>query len=144
MKRFRFSLEKVLALRENNEKNWKLKLGEAVSKVNSVKREIKRIESSHREHFRDFNLAKEGLEYLQVTELFFKKMDDESRRLNEKLEELTIEREKIQKEYIKASNERKVIEKLKERRESEYYKEQMLSEIKEIDDLTTGSYGRAR
>ncbi len=144
MKRFQFSLEKVLALRENNEKNWKIKLGEAVSKVNSVKREIKRIETSHREHFKDFRLSIEGLEYLQVAELFFKKMDNDRRRLDKRLVELTAEREKIQKEYIKASNERKVIEKLKERREAEYYKEQMLSEIKEIDDLTTGSYGRAR
>ncbi len=144
MKRFQFNLEKVLTLRENNEKNWKIKLGEVVSKVNSVRGEMKRIEQSHRQHFKDFSLEKEGLEYLKVSELFFRKMEKDLKILDERLEELILEREEIQKEYIKASNERKVIAKLKERREAEYYKEQKLSEIKEIDDLTTGVYGRAR
>lgn len=144
MKRFQFNLQKVLTLRENNEKNWKIKLGEVVSKVNRVRGEMKRIERSHRQHFKDFSLEKEGLEYLKVSELYFRKMEEDLKNLDERMEELILEREEIQKEYIKASNERKVIAKLKERREAEYYKEQKLSEIKEIDDLTTGVYGRSR
>ncbi|RKX91868.1 MAG: hypothetical protein DRP59_06775 [Spirochaetes bacterium] len=144
MKRFQFKLDKVLALRENNEKNWKIKLGEVVSKMNRVRGEMKRIEQSHRQHFKDFSLEKEGLEYLKVAELYFRKMEEDLKNLGERMEELTLEREEIQQEYIKASNDRKVIAKLKDRREAEYYKEQKLSEIKEIDDLTTGVYGRAR
>lgn len=144
MKRFRFNLEKVLALREENEKNWEIKLGEVVSSVNNVKREINSIEHSKREHFKDFSLSKEGLEYLQMTELYFRKMEDDRKRLMSELEDLSIKRAEVQREYLKALNEKKVIEKLKERRAAEYYKEQMLSEIKELDDMATGIAARVR
>ena len=61
--------------------------------------------------------------------------------MNRKRAQLTLseqEREKIQKEYLEASRDRKVLSKLRERREAQYAKERKLEEVKEIDDINTG------
>ncbi len=142
MKRFRFNLEKILKLREENEKDWEIKLGKVVSRCNSVMREMKSIDRSRREQFSKFRLSLGGLEGLQAAELYFRKMETDKKRLEAELEKLNEERAEVQKEYMKASNDRKVIEKLKERKSREYYKAQLIAEIKEIDDLNTQAAAR--
>jgi flagellar FliJ protein len=45
--------------------------------------------------------------------------------------------EKVREKYLQAAKERKVLDKLKERRADEYYEKQKDEEFKTMDDLNT-------
>ena len=144
MRTFRFNLEKVLRLRKHTEKDWEIKLGEIVSTCNNVQRKISSLEIERAENFKEFILQKNGLEYLQLAERYFSRIAVEKNSLHKELEELQQRKEKIQEEYMKASREAKVIEKLKERKAEQYYRKQMQEEIKELDDINTQGAVRSR
>ncbi len=144
MKRFQFNLEKILRLRMYNEKNWEIRLGEVVSKCNRVQREIRSKEYERVNSFKKFRLRQKGIDYLKSSELYFSKLEADRFKLKNQLEELNKERIAVQKEYLKASKERKVIEKLKERKSESYYREQFINEIKELDDINTQAAVRNR
>ena len=55
------------------------------------------------------------------------------------LEEKRKEMEKVRARYLEASKERKVLDKLKERRAQEYYDQQRDEEFKTVDDLNTSA-----
>ena len=48
----------------------------------------------------------------------------------------------MRKEYLEASKERKVLDKLKERQEGEFYREQLREEVKGMDDISNAMYIR--
>lgn len=144
MRTFRFNLEKVLRLRKHTEKDWEIKLGEIVSTCNNVQRKISSLEIERAESFKEFILQKNGLEYLQLAERYFSRIAVEKNSLHKELEELQQRKKKIQEEYLKASREAKVIEKLKERKAEQYYRKQMQEEIKELDDINTQGAVRGR
>ncbi len=144
MRAFRFNLEKVLRLRKHNEKSWEIKLGEIVGRCNSVQREIGTLEKERIRSFEKFNLQQRGIEYLQLTERYFNRLAAEKRTLMKNLDELLLKKGEIQKEYLKASRKATVIEKLKERKAEQYYREQMKEEMKELDDINTQGAVRNR
>ncbi len=144
MRAFRFNLEKILRLRKHTEKGWEIKLGEIVSKCNNVQRKISSLEIERTKNFKKFILQKNGLAYLQLAERYFSRIAVEKSSLHKELIELQQQKEEIQEEYLKASRAAKVIEKLKERKAEQYYREQMQEEIKELDDINTQSAVRSR
>ena len=144
MRTFQFNLEKVLRLRKYKEKNWKIKLGEVVSKCNMAQKKISFLEDERKKSFKKFSLQKNGIAYLRLMERYFGKISSNQKLLRAELERLAVQKESVQKEYLKASRERKVIEKLKERKAEQYYRKQMLEEIKELDDINTQAAVRKR
>jgi flagellar biosynthesis chaperone FliJ len=48
----------------------------------------------------------------------------------------------VQKKYQEVSRDKKVLEKLKDRRESDYYTQARLEEFKEVDDLSSSQFIR--
>ncbi len=144
MKRFRFNLEKLLELRAYDEQNWEMELGKIVSKCNTMERRIRKLKSDKTKAFFKYNLENSGMEMLRISELYYKKLNFEMSQAALKLDAYKSEKIKIQKKYIEASNKRKVLDKLKEKEEQTYYKEQALEEIKEIDDISIGITLRKR
>ncbi len=144
MRKFQFNLEKILRLRKHDEKKWEVKLGEIVSKCNNVQRKIRLLEHERTESFKKFRLQDNGMEYLRLTDLYFSKIAAGKEALNSELNTLMTEKKEIQKEYLKASRKRKVIEKLKEKKAEQYYRKQVLEEIKELDDINTQAAVRSR
>jgi flagellar FliJ protein len=144
MKRFRFNLEKLLELREYDERNWEIKLGQIVSRCNIVERRIKDYESDKIKTFFKFNLKSSGIEMLQISESYLQKLNYEISQSNLNLDSYKSEKKKIQTKYNEASNKRKILEKLKSKEELAYYKGQALEEIKEIDDISIGIALRKR
>ena len=144
MKRFRFNLEKLLELRAYDEKNWEIKLGQIVSKCNSMEHRIKGYKSDKTKAFYKYNLLSSGIDMLQISENYLQKLNYEIDQSLLKLDAFNFEKLKIQKKYIEASNKRKVLDKLKEKEALNYYKEQALEEIKEIDDISIGIALRKR
>ncbi|MCK5153709.1 MAG: flagellar export protein FliJ [Spirochaetales bacterium] len=144
MKRFRFNLEKLLELRAYDEKKWEIKLGQIVSKCNSMERRIRDYKSEKTKTFFKYNLTDSGMDTLQISEMYLQKLNYEIRQANLKLDTYKSEKQKVQTKYIEASNKRKVLDKLKDKEALTYYKEQALEEIKEIDDISIGIALRKR
>lgn len=139
MRRFRFKLEKLLALRRYREKEWEIKLAEITGICINLERAIAYAESEKtRVLFKlTAGVGKVDMEILKFRESYTARL---SRRVSELVEELSrrrMEQDEIRKKYIEVSRERKVLLKLKERRETEYYKMKRLDEIKEIDDISS-------
>jgi len=68
----------------------------------------------------------------------------ESERTKEILIVKRVELEKVRASYLEASKERKVLDKLKERRSGEYYEHQLDEEFKSVDDMSTSAAVNAR
>ena len=144
MKRFRFNLEKLLELRVYDEKGWEIKLGQIVSKCNTMERRIRGYESDKSKTFFKFNLKNSGINMLHLSENYLQKLNYEINQSELKLDSYKSEKQKIQTEYIKASNKRKILDKLKSKEELAYYKKQAVEEMKEIDDISIGIALRKR
>ncbi len=137
MKRFRFNLERVLTLRKYIEKNREIKLGTIISKCNVIQNRIKLLEQNRISHFRNFKLQNGGIDYLQTLERYFNKLEADRLEFSSELASLNEEKERAQEEYLEASRRRKTIEKVKEKKEQNYYREQLIEESKELDDIGT-------
>lgn len=144
MKRFRFNLEKLLELRAYDERSWEIKLGQIVSKCNSMERLIRDYESDKTKAFFEYNLTGSGIAMLQISEMYLQKLNYEITQAALKLDAFKSEKQKVQAKYIESSTKRKVLDKLKSKEELAYYKKQALEEIKEIDDISSGISIRKR
>ena len=144
MKQFRFNLEKLLDLRKYDEKKWEVTLGQIVSKCNAVEYSISNLKSDRREAFLKYKLHGSGIELLQISEMYINKLNYDISQAQLRLQSFLMEKKKIQNEYIEVVNRRKVLDKLKEKEELNYYKKQTLEEMKEIDDMSTGIALRKR
>ena len=148
MKRFRFSLEKVLELRQYSEQEAKNELGKAIGILNAIENNIiingvKRNDAAQ-ERFKCIDTPGEdnrekntgsGVLSMQVWDSYILRLEQEA----ERLEEQAARAEKVVEEkralYLEASRELKVIEKLKEKRQKEYRKEMFTAETRELDDI---------
>jgi flagellar FliJ protein len=72
-------------------------------------------------------------------ELYVMRLAQERERAQVTLVEKRKEMEKVRAKYLEASKERKVLDKLKERRAGEYYDRQRDEEFKTVDDLNTSA-----
>ncbi len=138
MKRFRFNLEKLHELRKYDERNWELKLGEIVSKCTRMEHRIRDLKERKSIAFCEYQLESHGIDELQISDLFIKRLDSEIQSSLLKLAGYNEEKRKIQEKFVEVSNKRKILDKLKEKEEVVYYKEQELAELKEIDDMSIG------
>lgn len=137
MRRFQFRLEKLLSLRRHREKEWEIKLAEITGVCINLEKEIAYAEAEKARVLYKLTagVGMVDMETLKLREHYTERLN---RRVSELVEELAVKRteqDEIRKKYIEISRDRKVLSKLKERREAEYYKIQRLDEMKEIDDI---------
>ena len=142
MRRFRFSLQKVLELRKHHEQEAKTELGRAIGILTRIENNIKENAAKHsraaEERFLGINAAEKtgagGAASMLAWDGYILRLEQEARRLEEEAaeaEELVEEKRKL---YTEASRDLKVMEKLKEKREAEYRKEMFAAETRERDD----------
>ena len=134
MKKFVFSLQKVLELREYEEDKAKLELGKAVAEVERLKRlleENARNRVAANQSRKDTN----DVIILMNIENYIIGLDAKKEKL---LEELTMAQmffEEKRDLYTKAMQDREVLSKLKEKQLSEYKKEVLKEEENALDDI---------
>ena len=144
MKRFTFTLEKVLKLRKFREEQTKIELGQAIGVLSGIENELKmtaqakKAATQHRfsgvnAHTGSFASEARPLE-MQVWDNYINRLDKETENLLVKAAEAELRVEEKRTIYLDASRELKVMEKLKEKREKEYRKEFFAAEIREMDD----------
>ena len=134
MKKFVFSLQKVLELREYEEDKAKLELGKAVAEVERLKRlleENARNRIAANQSRKDTN----DISVLLSIENYIIGLDSKREKL---LEELTMAQMVFEEKrdlYTKAMQDREVLSKLKEKQLSEYKKEVLKEEENALDDI---------
>ena len=134
MKKFVFSLQKVLELREYEEDKAKLELGKAVAEVERIKRlleENARNRVAANQSRKDTN----DVIILMNIENYIIGLDAKKEKL---LEELTMAQmffEEKRDLYTKAMQDREVLSKLKDKQLSEYKKEILKEEENALDDI---------
>ena len=146
MRRFRFRLEHLLLLRRYAEREWELKLAKAVGICVKIQKRIEVIDKEITRSIASRFLSdiKQDYSLLVSYELYMHRLTNERKEQERALLKAEKEREDIQKEYLEVSKKRKVLEKLKERREREYYTLMRKEEFKETDDINNGAYTRKK
>ena len=134
MKRFKFSLEKVLKLRKSHEQEAKNELGKAISALNIIDNDMKQNailrSDAAQERFAGINsgyaagtASSMGVMDMIAWDRYIKRLEQEAERLVQdaaRAEQVVEEKRSL---YIEASRELKVMENLKDKRKTEYRKE---------------------
>jgi len=135
MKKFRFNLERLLRIREHEEREWELKLGKAVSECVRLENAIKGCRGEiERVLLTRGDIESREADFFSM-ELYKRRMNDEIGRRSAELAEAEKHRDEIRESFIEYSKNRKVLSKLKEKREREYYKEQQKIEFNVVDEI---------
>ncbi|MCL2763757.1 MAG: flagellar export protein FliJ [Treponema sp.] len=134
MKKFNFKLEKVLRIKKFNEEECKMALGQAISVLNLIEKQIMQTAvKRHNAASQRFNDPAQMIFW----DTYILRLEREAEQLAEKAAqaEMVVEEKRVL--YQEAYKELKAIEKLKEKRYEEYRKDYFVSEMNQIDELTS-------
>ena len=142
MKTFAFSLEKVLKLRKHSEDEARIELGRAISVLAAFEQKlfalIGEIARAQREQFNPENTAIQMQQYM----FYLIRLDNTREQLLNEIAMAEMKVEQARDAFLEASRERKVLDKLKEKRYKEYRKEVLDEETKTLDDISTAAQSR--
>lgn len=142
MRRFHFSLEKILELRKHREQETEIALGRAVGELNAIENRLKELALLNRaawDEYRNPNApgaVKNLADHYRTCELYIRRLDQTKEELLREAAEAHVKVEKAREVFLEASRERKVLDKLKEKQAGEYRKTMFAAEIKTLDDMT--------
>jgi len=144
VKRFHFRLERLLEIRSHRERQWLAKLAAASGLCARLMRKITETgEAARGAFYIDSRKGNElDLAVLTYRENYINRLGRERMSLEKQLEERKRQHSEVQQKYQEVSRDKKVLEKLKEKRESDYYKQAKLGEFKEVDDLNSSQFLR--
>ena len=139
MRRFQFRLERFLDLRRWKEREWEIRLAHATGKVIVLKNRIAEIGTEIGASYeRSFTSAGAvDVDAMAGRELYVQRLAAERTRKEAELAVRLRELEEVRGRYLEAARERKVLDRLKDRRAGEYYEHQRDEEYKTVDDLNT-------
>jgi flagellar FliJ protein len=135
MRRFRFKLEKLLEIRAFHERRAQLILAEKAGRCALLNARLEEIAESRRRTGREMFAPGRMLPDYRAAELYLLRLDRERDRTLNELAAAELEREKARSDYVEKRRSREAIEKLKERRQEEYYRLAEREETKMLDDM---------
>ena len=141
MKRFDFSLQKVLDLREFEKKQAEAELGRAVGEETRIENSLKNVAESREATVRAADNMR-NLSDLYNANRYFALLDQQKEQLLEELTQAKLVTEEKREAMREAMKKQKVLEKLKEKRLASWKKEALKEEEIVVDDITTGKFGR--
>ena len=140
MKKFRFTLQSVLNVKLSLEKQHMAELGACESRIRLFQNELEEIIDRRERSRREFQRSvSEGLKSPELTvfAIGFVAIREKIDLQRRKIEIAEEEKRRIQSALIKVMQERKMLEKLKEKQIGEYKVLQRSEEAQEIDDFLT-------
>ncbi len=144
MRRFKFNLQALLDLRQNEEQRVQSKLAKATQTLVGQEREKQNQLGRMAANAVTLGAAKEmDIRLLKIAEAMNTGVRSNVKKLDRKIEESQRVVGGIQTELTQASVKKKVIEKLKERREAGHYAEMRRIEDEEMDDVNMQINARA-
>jgi flagellar protein FliJ len=141
---FRFNLEKLLELRGFHERRAEMVLAEKAGRCAALDGQLREVAQSRASTRLEMFSPGRMLADYRASELYMIRLDRERDRLVEELARAELEREAARAVYVEKHKAREAIDKLKERRQSEYYRLALREETKELDDLPRRKVVEAR
>lgn len=143
MKRFRYRMESLLKIKRHRERERQKEHAEALQKVFDQQEQLRRIDDSRStmlDRQRDRQVGNLSLTYLQLCSRYLVKLKRDTLVGRETLRAYEVEAEKRRQRLVKASQERQMYEKLKERQKERFYKDADRRENKENDEIALNSF----
>lgn len=135
MRRFRFNLEKLLELRAFFERKSEMVLAEKAGRCALLDGDLREVARARSRTSREMFSSGRDLPDARAAGLYLIRLDRDRERLAVELARAEIEREDARADYVARHTARQSIEKIKERRQAEYYRLAEREETKALDDL---------
>ena len=143
MRSFVFNLEKLLEIRGYAEKEKVLELAEVTGRYMQIVNSIEDLRKRKKEIMASrFSGSGDDVYSIIYNESIISAIDTKISDFEQKLIPINKEREKKRLEYMEAMKNKKVIEKLKEKKANKHKKEELLREAKAIDDIVSSNFKR--
>jgi flagellar FliJ protein len=142
MKPFSFGLQKVLDLRKHHEDEARIELGRAIGILAGIEGNIRavgqeRVRAAEEQYSLSGGELAEGtgnLVQMRQYAFYILRLDNTKEQLLKDAALAELKVEETREAFLQASSERKVLDKLKEKRQKEYRKEFFAEETKTLDD----------
>ncbi|MFP4016024.1 MAG: flagellar export protein FliJ [Halanaerobiales bacterium] len=136
MKKFKFKLNKVLEVREIEEEQAQNKLLEAQKKAREIEEKINSLEGIQEDLYKSIRKSEgisfeENIAYRNYIHNNRQKINETKRTLSAQEENVLISREN----YLEKRKKKEALEKVKNKEYNRYYKEILLKEQKELDEM---------
>ncbi|WP_165476319.1 flagellar export protein FliJ [Clostridioides difficile] len=141
-KNFKFRLQKVLDLKVKDEEEIKMEFAKIQQKKIDIETNLENLESNNSKYSISKNT--DSIKNKKITINYLLALNNSIMDLSEELDKSTNELEKARKQLISKQIERKSLEKLKEKKYGQYYKEENLKEQNTNDEFASMSYLRNR
>ncbi len=139
MKKFDFTMQKILDLREFEEEQSKIELGKAVSETNRIQQELQAVAA---ERARMVKVCSESpVTEMIINERYITRLDITRDRLLEELAAAELVVEEKRTSFAEAMKNRKVLTNLKEKQAENHKKGFQLAEANSMDDLASARHG---
>ena len=142
MKRFSFSLQKILDIREFAERQAQIELGRAVAEVNRINSDL---EAVAQEKLRMIHQKRQEmtLNDFVVRENYMKRLELTKERLLEELAAAQLVVDEKRELFAEALKQRKILSNLRDKQYAQYKKDALVAEDNAVDDMVTARHGRA-
>jgi len=141
MKRFTFNLQKVLDLRNFEMEQAELELGKANAEVNRIQKQLDAVASQRVNVSKQIEGTKDFTLYSNANQ-YFRFLDKKKEQFLEEIAQANLvadEKREVLKEKMQKV---KVLEKLKEKKITEWKKESLKEEELSMDDVVTAKYNQ--
>ncbi|HBG5345459.1 TPA: flagellar export protein FliJ [Clostridioides difficile] len=141
-KNFKFRLQKVLDLKMKDEEEIKMEFAKIQQKKIDIETNLENLENNYSKY--SISKNNDSIQNQKITINYLLALNNSMMDLSEELDKSTNELEKARKQLISKQIERKSLEKLKEKKYGQYYKEENLKEQNTNDEFASMSYLRNR
>ena len=140
MKRFSFSMQKILDIREFAERQAQIELGRAVAEVNRINGELEAV-AQEKQRMLQVKLKDVSLNEFLVHENYLKRLELTKDRLLQELAAAQLVVDEKREIFAEAMKQRKILSNLREKQFAQYKKDALVAEDNAVDDLVTSRHG---
>ncbi len=138
---YKFSLQNVLEWRKDQEDEAKLELIQAKNTLENEHRYLTKLINENI-RLKEKAALNKRVDVMRQDDLYRKVLNDKIIQQKLIVEQTEHDVKRAEKELLKAHQDKKVMEKLKEKEEAEYYEEIESIEQKNLDEFATMTFGR--
>ena len=139
MKKFVFSMEKILDLREYEEKQAQIELGKAIADAEKIRQQVNFV-AIEKAKMLSMDISGTSINERLVHENYLVRLDRQKEILLEELAAAELIVEEKRAVFAEALKKRKVLSNLKEKQLQQYKKEKQLEEDNIVDDIVTSRF----
>ncbi|MCI6479884.1 MAG: flagellar export protein FliJ [Candidatus Treponema excrementipullorum] len=139
MKKFVFSMEKILDLREYEEKQAQIELGKAIADAEKIRQQLNFV-AIEKAKMLSMDISGTSINERLVHENYLVRLDRQKEILLEELAAAELIVEEKRAVFAEALKKRKVLSNLKEKQLQQYKKEKQLEEDNIVDDIVTSRF----